>query len=187
MSSLSDNQKKELLKLARDSIKASLEKKKLDILQDSYEKKGAFVKLILNDELRGCKGFAMPIYPLGEAVMRAANGAAFEDSRFEPLDLEELDETEIEISVLSEPLLMRVFRPEEYLERINIGKDGLLVKDENSQGLLLPSVFKEYDCTPEQALQMTCRVAGFSKDAWKDPRVRVAKFQADTFQDVITE
>ena len=94
-------------------------------LSDSYEKKGAFVKLILNDELRGCKGFAMPIYPLGEAVMRAANGAAFEDSRFEPLDLEELDETEIEISVLSEPLLMRVFRPEEYLERIK-GKNATI-------------------------------------------------------------
>ena len=82
---------------------------------------------------------------------------------------------------------MRVFRYDEYLERIKIGHDGLLVKDEKSQGLLLPSVFKEYDCTPEQALQMTCRVAGFEKDAWKDPRVRVAKFQTDTFRDAVTD
>jgi len=80
-----------LVKLARGSVEKFFEKGKFEIQkfdQDFLkEKRGVFVTIETypENELRGCIGFPLPVYPLFEAVQKAAISSAFEDYRFEPL------------------------------------------------------------------------------------------------------
>ena len=67
------------------------------------EPRGVFTTLYLHGELRGCVGYAVPIRPLYRAVAETARAAAFEDTRFYPVTLEEAPHLEIELSVLSVP------------------------------------------------------------------------------------
>jgi hypothetical protein len=174
-----------LIKLARDSISSQFSNKEL-IVEDTIKKRfsdkqGCFVTLKLDNELRGCIGFPEPILPLYEAVVESAKSAAFSDLRFLPLKKEEFDKIKIEISVLTKPELIEVKGYKEYLEKIKIGKDGLIIRTNHGSGLLLPQVFIEYKVNVEQALQMTCQKAGLNSDAWKDIKNKIYKFQARIF------
>ncbi|MFH1398741.1 MAG: AmmeMemoRadiSam system protein A [Candidatus Woesearchaeota archaeon] len=171
----------DLIELARKSISAVFEH--CDVSVDEIAHKygglqGVFVTLTIHGELRGCIGFAEPIFPLYEGVIKASQAAAFEDPRFPRLQKEELKDVRIEISVLSKPELIRVKKPEDYLKQIKIGKDGLIIRGKMGSGLLLPQVFAKYNCTAEQALEMVCQKAWLQTDAWKDLDNKVFKFQA---------
>ena len=92
---LTSKQGKKLIEIARKAIISSFENKdfhdydlKLD--EKLKEKRGVFVTLHLNKDVRGCIGFPQPIMPLYKAVIEAARAAAFEDPRFLPLRKEEL-------------------------------------------------------------------------------------------------
>jgi len=182
---LSQQDGKLLLELARKSIESYFSKKDLDL--DKYRKfstkQGVFVTLNEHGELRGCIGFPYPTFELYKAVFDAARAAAFDDPRFPQLKKEELKDLEIEISVLTVPEDMKVKSPEEYVKKIKIGEDGLIMKSGWTSGLLLPQVFTEYKSTPIQALEMTCQKAGLPNDAWKDKSVNVMKFQAQIFKE----
>jgi uncharacterized protein (TIGR00296 family) len=120
-------QGKELVKLARKAVETKKVEKKFS---KKFEiKKGVFVTIetFPEKELRGCIGFPRAIYPLGEAVQRAAISAAYEDSRFEPLKKEELEKVVFEVSILTEPELIEVKSPEEYFEKIEEGKDENII------------------------------------------------------------
>src|ERR1051325_406765 len=107
MSPLSSDDKRFLLQLARRTIKARLEDHQMqpplagDLTPGLREPAGAFVTLHIGGELRGCVGIIEPRLPLYRTVMDAAVSAAFADPRFPSLTVSELDELEIEISVLS--------------------------------------------------------------------------------------
>ncbi|RMF05050.1 TIGR00296 family protein, partial [Candidatus Woesearchaeota archaeon] len=151
---------------------------------DCWKKRGAFVTLKKKGRLRGCIGFVQPVYPLVDAVRAAAKAAAFEDPRFPPLREEELHETTIELSVLTEPerVLCEGDR-EEILNSIKIGRDGLIVRMGPYSGLLLPQVATEYHMTEREFLEATCEKAGLPRDAWKDEECEVLKFQAEVFEE----
>lgn len=180
-------QGKELLGLARKAIETHFSGEELHIdeaTKKNYGKKqGVFVTLHKNDELRGCIGFAEPHFPLYEALTTAARAAAFSDPRFFPLQKDEVKEIKIEISVLTVPELIKVEKPEEYLKKINIGKDGLIIRSTFTSGLLLPQVFTEHKCTVKQALDMTCQKAGLGTDAWNDLNNKIYKFQAIIYKE----
>jgi len=142
-----------------------------------------FVTLNIDGELRGCIGFPEPVLPLYEAVIESARSAAFSDPRFMPLSKEEFDKVHIELSVLTVPELIKVKKSEDYLNKIKIGSDGLIIRGEYGSGLLLPQVFTEYKCNPKKALEMTCQKAGLSSDAWKDLKNKIFKFQAHIFEE----
>jgi len=135
-----------LIKAAREAIEHFSEfgeipsvLKEVDL--DAYqEPRGVFVTLKKKGQLRGCIGFPLPMFPLGQAVVKAAVAAAFDDYRFEPLKKEELKDLDIEISVLSVPETIEVSDPSEYLEKIKIGRDGLIIEYLGHTGLLLPQV-----------------------------------------------
>lgn len=181
----SDEQKKSLLKLARDSIKSEFSKERVDLPNDDVfnDQRGLFVTLHKHGKLRGCIGFPLPAHTISQGIVRAAKSAAFDDPRFSKLKEKEVAELVIEISVLTEPEVIRVMDPAEYEEHIVVGRDGLLVRSGFDSGLLLPQVFKEYDCGPIEAIQMTCQKAGLSKDAWKDLSVKVYRFEAEIFSE----
>jgi len=187
---MNQKQKKVLLKLARETIEKTFEDKKVDLdskeLNDKIfeEKRGAFVTLHKKGVgLRGCIGFVYPILELKKAIADGAVEAAFHDPRFPPLQKEELKDIILEISVLTKPEPIIVKTPEEYFDKIEIGKDGLMVFSQYSSGLLLPQVFTEFRANPKIAFEMTCEKAGLSKDSWKTSDVRFLKFQAEIFHE----
>ncbi len=178
---------KKLIELARQSIESAFSDREPKIPAELLKKfgtaQGAFVTLTIAGELRGCIGFVEPIFPLHDTIVKAAQAAAFEDPRFPPLQKEEFKDVQIEISVLTLPELIQVSHPEEYPRKIEIGKDGLIIRGRYGSGLLLPQVFTEYNCTPLLALEMTCQKAGLSSDAWKDSSNRLYKFHAEIFSE----
>jgi len=186
-SRLSLEQGAELLKLAKEAVLSEFSGKELKVSDEIKEKcskeQGCFVTITKHGELRGCIGFPEPVYPLWKAVIEAARAAAFNDPRFPPLSKEELSEVRFELSVLTVPELIEVSKPEEYLEKIVIGEDGLIIRGYFGSGLLLPQVFTEYNCTPEMALEMTCQKAMLAPGSWRDLSNKVYKFQAQIFSE----
>ena len=85
-------------------------------------------------ELRGCIGYPYPTSPLVEAVIDSAINAATQDPRFEPLTLKELSKVVFEVSVLTPPEPVEVKNPKEYVSKIKVGEDGLIVERGFYQG-----------------------------------------------------
>lgn len=170
-----------IIKLVRDILRSSFDKTDINVplnLEEKFsERRGVFVTLTKNDELRGCIGFSEPIAPLGVALIRATIGAAFHDSRFPPLKREELKDINIEITVLTEPREIKGKDKKETPKKIKIGRDGLIIEQNTISGLLLPQVATEYKWTPKQFLEHTCLKAGLDKDAWLDKSTKVYSFQ----------
>ncbi len=162
---LSQEQKGELLNIARAAIKSYMEDKKTVFTRPQMEnlnvKRGAFVTLRHKGMLRGCIGFIEAMAPLYQTVAQAAVYAAFKDDRFPPLSAFELQELEIEISVLTPP------RRAADLSEIEVGKHGLIISKEQKEGLLLPQVAIENRWSRERFLEQACIKAGLPKDAWK--------------------
>ena len=113
--------------------------------------------------------------PLWETVRKMAVEAAVGDPRFCAIAADELDEIDIEISVLT-PLL-RISDPSE----IEIGKHGLLIRKGFASGLLFPQVATEHNLDREQFLKLTCRKAGLPEKAWKSRDTEIYVFSADVF------
>jgi len=178
---------KKLIELARQSIASAFSNQELNVpdelLKKFSTKQGGFVTLTINGELRGCIGFVEPVFPLYETIIRAARSAAFEDPRFPTLQKEEFKLVKIEISVLTLPELIQVDKVEDYLKKIKIGEDGLIIRGRFGSGLLLPQVFTDYKCTPLKAMEMTCQKAGLPTDSWKDLHNRIYRFQAEIFSE----
>ncbi|MBN2566550.1 TIGR00296 family protein [Candidatus Woesearchaeota archaeon] len=146
-------------------------------------KQGVFVTLTIDGELRGCIGFPEPVYPLYDAVIDAAQAAAFEDPRFPPHSEEEFKEAAVEVSVLTVPEEIRVKDPSQYPMKVRIGTDGLIVRSAEGSGLLLPQVFPEWKADSEKALSLTCRKAGLPSEAWRSGKVTILRFQAQIFSE----
>lgn len=184
---LTESQGKKLIELARKSISSSFSGEKIKVEEtvkkEFKEKSGVFVTLTINGELRGCIGFFEAIYPLWEAVVKAAESAAFNDSRFNPLSPEELDKIKIEVSVLTKQELIKVDKAEGYLDKIKIGEDGLIIEGAFGKGLLLPQVAVEWKFRVEQFLECVCQKAGLDKGDWKDLSNKIYKFQAQIFSE----
>jgi AmmeMemoRadiSam system protein B/AmmeMemoRadiSam system protein A len=177
--SLSPEEKTELLQLARSAINQIIrEKKIIDYNTENLNfltKKGAFVTLKKKGFLRGCIGFIEPIMPLYQTVIQTSIYAACTDQRFPPVSVEELDELEIEISVLSP--LKRIRDP----SLIKVGKHGLVISKGNKKGLLLPQVPVENKWSRETFLQQACLKAGLPPNTWKS-EADIYIFEATIFQ-----
>ncbi len=150
--SLSESDKQELLKIARNSISNYLKKgTKVNLDTSNFSKSllvktGAFVTLKNNHKLRGCIGRFNPENPLYELVQEMAMAAATEDSRFSHVTLDELEKIEIEISVLTP--LKRISS----IDEIELGKHGIYIKKGFHIGTFLPQVATETGWTKEQFL-----------------------------------
>ena len=143
------------------------------------KKQGVFVTIHKNKELRGCIGFPEPIFPLYDAIKKAALYAAFEDPRFHPLRNDEYEDIEFELSILTVP--EPVNKP--YEKNIKVGEDGLIIRAMGRSGHLLPQVATEYNWSPEEFLGHTCQKAGLSDDAWKNDDIEILSFQAEIFSE----
>jgi AmmeMemoRadiSam system protein A len=163
--SLSLDQKTFLLNLARRTINFHLEKggylkeKSDDPLL--LEKRGAFVTLKVDDELRGCIGYPLPHKSLLETIIDCAIAAATQDFRFASIKKEESSRLNIEISVLTLPKRVKDAR------EIKIGEHGIILSKGPHKGLLLPQVPVEWEWDLETYLNHGCLKAGLAEDEWK--------------------
>jgi uncharacterized protein (TIGR00296 family) len=177
------------VRLARTAIKECLKngrKIEPENLPDIFkEKRGVFVTLNKkkdSKELRGCIGRPYPVLPLGEAIILSAINAAREDPRFYPVELQELDELVIEVTVLTAPKRINA-KPGEIPDKIMIGRDGLIVSTGMNSGLLLPQVAVEHGFDSAEFLSQTCMKAGLMPDAWLEG-AQVYSFEGQIFEEV---
>ena len=185
---LSDSDGVFLVKTARTAVTEFLSNGKRIKLESEHEKKfsfnsGVFVTLNNTDGLRGCIGFPMPDKKLSNGIIDAAIAAATEDPRFSPVKINELSDIMFEVTVLTPPVEITVTDPMEYLEKIKVGRDGLIIRNSFSSGLLLPQVPVEYGWNVEEFLQHTCEKAGLEKDAWKNGKVKIEKFEGIVYKE----
>ena len=167
-----------LLRLAHDSITSALERREIPLDPPTAhlsELRGVFTSLYLRSELRGCVGYVLPVSPVYRAVAETARAAAFEDTRFYPVALQEAPGLEIELSILSPP---QPISP----EAVEIGRHGLLISRAGHRGLLLPQVPVEHNWNSTTFLEQTCRKAGLPLDAWKNGAT-IEAFTAEVFGD----
>jgi len=178
----SQEERRWLLRLARQSIRAAVRGQTPGTPEDLLgrpphehllQPRGAFTTLHMAGQLRGCIGVIMAVRALHEAVCQTARDAAMEDPRFEPVREVELEQLQIEISVLSP---MFEIAP----EQVVVGRHGLLITHQGSRGLLLPQVALERSWEREVFLAQTCRKAGLPVDAWRRG-ARIEAFTAEVF------
>ena len=165
---LTEDDKKELLALARKSVESIVRDKKILRLEEPSGEKlkengAAFVTLHKRGRLRGCIGRMDATEPIYKTVAHMAAAAAVQDPRFSPVRPEELDDIHIEISV-NTPL-----RPVSGADEIVLGKHGVVVSKGMRQGVFLPQVATETGWTKEEFLSNLCsHKAGLAPDAYKN-------------------
>jgi AmmeMemoRadiSam system protein B/AmmeMemoRadiSam system protein A len=180
--SLTSPEKAELLDLARKSAEYAVHTNRLydppastsETLNREY---GAFVTLTEGGALRGCIGYTAPSRPLYLTVRDTAAYAALKDPRFQQVSVAELSSLEYEISVLSP--MRRVANVEE----IKVGRDGLLMKNGDNEGLLLPQVPVEQKWDRLTFLEQTCVKAGMDPNCWKSEDTDIFRFTAVVFSE----
>jgi len=185
---VSEEEGKFLVKLAKNAIETYInERKIINVPEDTpdtlKENMGAFVTLNKQGLLRGCIGYPEPIKPLVNSVIEVAISAAVNDPRFSPVSITELDDLDFEVSVLTKPELIEVEKPEEYMDKIEIGKDGLIIERGPYRGLLLPQVAVEWEWNIEEFLYNTCVKANLPADCWIYPDVKIYKFNTEIFHE----
>jgi len=177
--------KKELLKLARETIISELKDKELvideRIKKEFSEKKACFVTLSKNGVLRGCIGSLIPHQELWKDVIENAKNAAFNDIRFPPLIDEELDEIKIEISILSIPKEIHYKNLEDLKRKIK-GK-GVIIYYSSYSATYLPQVWEEIK-NEEEFLSSLCLKAGLGVNFWKNNELRVKVYEVEKIKEI---
>lgn len=178
---LTHEEKRELLGIAREVIHLRLDKnrpqKDAHFQGDLQKQRGAFVTIRVDHQLRGCIGCLDTTRPLAEVVVEVAPKAAFEDPRFPPLSVIELEQATIEISVLSSLQAIQT------IDEIEVGIHGLVIAVGPNRGLLLPQVAREYSWDRESFLGAVSRKAGLHPLAWQDPEAKLYVFTAEVFDE----
>jgi AmmeMemoRadiSam system protein B/AmmeMemoRadiSam system protein A len=176
---LNEEEKSILLDIAGTTIESKARDRKLpefDISSDILkENRGAFVSLHKHGRLRGCIGNIRGSRPLHITIQEMASAAAFNDPRFGPVTKDEINDLDIEISVLTP--LVKI----DDVKEIEVGKHGIYIEKGYHSGLLLPQVATEYGWDRTTFLEQTCNKAGLTKNAWKDKDAGIYIFSADIF------
>ena len=174
--SLPDEDKRLLKEIALKSIRDSLDGKRIEKADSSIlalhsslkQKCGAFVSLHKQGRLRGCIGHFGENVPLHEIVAEMARAAAFEDPRFSPVQREELDDIDIEISVLT-PM-----RRIQSLDEFQLHRHGIYIRKGYRSGTFLPQVADEVNWTKEEFVGHCSQdKAGLGWDGWRDAELYV--------------
>ncbi|MBK7212484.1 MAG: AmmeMemoRadiSam system protein B [Bacteroidales bacterium] len=176
---LEDNECVVLLSIARQTIQNYAEKGKMpdvpeiQLTPNLRQKAGAFVTLKKNGQLRGCIGHFEANMPLFEIVMQMAVAAAFQDHRFQPVQVEEIDDLHIDISILTPMSKIKS------VDEIRLGIDGIYVKKGNRAGTFLPQVATDTGWNLDEFLGHCSRdKAGIGWDGWRDKETEIYIYQA---------
>ncbi|MBS3752177.1 MAG: AmmeMemoRadiSam system protein A [Anaerolineales bacterium] len=175
---LSREDKKMLLKIAREAIQKKARDEKIPVLEvDSFapplrKKRASFVTLTKRGALRGCIGTLEAEQPLVEDVQVRALAAAFHDFRFPPVSAEEIEEITIEVSVLTKPRTLDYESPEDLVHELEPGLDGVVLSDGHHKATFLPQVWDKLQDV-ETFLSRLCYKMGVKPDLWQGKKLDV--------------
>jgi len=153
-------------------------KKRLEPVQDPRwnEKSGIFVTLRTNGQIRGSMGLFESSTTLAETAFNVGQTAATHDSRFAPIQENEIPHLDLEVALLSEAT--RLAGP----HQLKLGEMGVMISRGEKRGVLLPHVAVEQKWNGEQFLEACCEKAGLSHKAWKDANTLVESFSCHVIQ-----
>jgi hypothetical protein len=187
---MSEEKGQQLVQLARQTIAKRLGISQNDsgdmesrLSDDFFEsRRGTFVTLTKNNQLRGCIGNLVPDKLLKEGVKDNAINAAFNDPRFPPLSKEELDQIEIEVSLLTEPQPLAYKDADDLLAKLRPHVDGVILRKGMYSSTFLPQVWEQL---PEKELFLShlCLKAGLPADEWKKGDLEVLTYQVQYFEE----
>jgi hypothetical protein len=177
---LTQEQRKSLLRIARESLEAAARNQPYQPQADDPELRkpgAAFVTLKVKEhgELRGCIGTIEPREPLFLNVAHMARASALEDPRFPQVRPAELPDLTIDISVMSPPA------PVTDVNDIEVGVHGLIIERGANKGLLLPQVPIEWGWDRDEFLDHTCLKAGLPRGSWRTGECKLYSFAAEVF------
>jgi AmmeMemoRadiSam system protein A len=186
--SLTQDEKTELLKLARTAIEEYLQNNNFSdtdpALLENHSilkiPRGVFVTLKKEGQLRGCIGDIISSTPLHEGIQLCAIRSAVRDSRFSPVTLDELDNVVISISVLEFPTQVKVTSPMEYPKVLRPGKDGIILVHKGKRSTYLPQVWDDLP-DPVQFLSRLCLKQGSPANCWQDKETVLYRYGAFEF------
>ncbi len=176
-----------LLEIAKQSILHglstghSLPVKATDFSDPLNEKRASFVTLKKNGQLRGCIGMLEAVRPVVEDVAENAFSAAFRDSRFEPVTVDEMDDLSIHLSILSTPQPIEFTTEQELLGKIRPNIDGLILVQGMHRGTFLPAVWESLP-DPKSFLDNLKLKAGLEKNHWSD-QIKVYCYQTESIEE----
>lgn len=185
---LSQQEKKFLLNLARSSIERAVKRQPLpeivlDDLSDILRTDGAaFVTLTKDKRLRGCIGALEAYQPLVMDVREHAATAAMEDYRFAPVSASELTSISIEISRLTQPNALEYADAEALITLLRPDIDGVILSDGLRRATFLPQVWEQLP-NPEDFLSHLCHKMGSSPGAWRHKHLVVSTYQVEEFHE----
>ena len=188
LQSLNEEQGQKLVKLARQTIAERLGKRSIkvdpDYMTDSVfkEKRGTFVTLTLNKQLRGCIGNLDTTDSIVDGIERNAVNAAFRDPRFPPLKAKELDRVDIEVSILTDPQPLEYRDSKDLLSRLRVNVDGVILRKGAYSATFLPQVWEQLP-QPETFLSHLCTKAGLPADTWKKGHIDILTYQVQYFEE----
>jgi MEMO1 family protein len=169
---LGDKDKKDLLRIARNTVVYYVTEQKRPVIDESTlsatvkNNCGAFVTLKKHETLRGCIGRFDANEPLYKIVQDMAIASSTQDYRFSPVVRSEIPEIEIEISVLTP--MQRI----KSIDEIELGKHGIYIRKGYRSGTFLPQVASETGWTKEEFLGHCAQdKAGIGWDGWKDAEI----------------
>jgi AmmeMemoRadiSam system protein A len=180
-----------LVRLARTTIAARLEisDDSSKIIPDTdlvdpalQEQRGTFVTLKIKNQLRGCMGCLTPSETILEGIQRNAINAAFNDPRFPALTPLELDQAEIEVSILTNPQELEYSDGSDLLKKLRPNIDGVIISKGMARATFLPQVWEQLPGT-EDFLAHLCKKAGLSPDEWKKGELDVSIYQVQYFHE----
>jgi AmmeMemoRadiSam system protein A len=132
----------------------------------SLRRPGAvFVTLRRGGALRGCIGTMEPVMPLVHAAADRARAAAFDDPRFPPVGRRELEDLQVEVSVLTPMEPFTVAGYDDLVATLRPSVDGLLVEAGSYRATFLPAVWEQLP-RPDGFVAALWRKAGLPPRAW---------------------
>lgn len=185
---LSTDEKNTLLLIARNALEGAVRNKPLPstsiqpLTPRLQELGSSFVTLTTGGVLRGCIGSIEPSLPLAEDVRQHAADAALRDYRFSPVRPDDLSSIDIEVSVLTPMQPLDYDRPEDLLNHLRPGVDGVLIQSGKHRATFLPQVWEKI---PEPALFLNtlCKKAFLLEDFWRKEKLQVFTYQVEHFHE----
>jgi AmmeMemoRadiSam system protein A len=158
-----------LLSIARASIARALGRE--DIASDDapwlHEMGACFVTLTQEGRLRGCIGSIQARRTLLQDLKENAVAAALHDPRFPPMVVQEMEHTQIEVSLLSPMQALTFANEADALAQLRPGVDGLVFEFEHYRSTFLPQVWEQLP-DPREFMAHLKNKAGLSHRFWAE-------------------
>lgn len=182
-------EQKILLRLAREAVERGVRGEELPPLDEPSltpnlrEEGSSFVTLTSHGRLRGCIGALEAYQSLAEDVREHAVAAALNDPRFPPVQEEELNGIEIEVSRLTRPVPLEYKDAADLISKLRPHVDGVILREDSyHRATFLPQVWEKIS-NPVEFLDNLCYKMGMEPDLWRRRHFEVLTYQVEEFHE----